>query len=381
MAFASTRVSIAVKMLLHNKVRLAMSLSAMAFTVVIMFMQMGFFNGINDSQSRLAGFFDADLVMMDNRSIHLNKYVQMDRSRMMQALGFEEVLEAIPLYKGLAAMKNPQTGMSNVIFVVAFPVESMPLKLSNREEVSSILKRQGTVVFDRKSRRIFGRIEAGRDIEINEQKYRVGGLVEIGPNFSIDGTVLMSDSTWHRGWWSEGPDRVDYGLLRVRPGTDIQALKSDLLDLLPKDVTILTPQEIRQREIIHTIKAVPLGAIFGVGMVIGFIIGVIICYQILYNEITDHLHQYATLRAMGFSNKFLRKSVVEEALWLSLLGFIPGVLCGHLLYVIIEYQTGILMYLTPLRVALIFSFTVAMCVIGGLIAVRRVTTVDPAELY
>ena len=375
------KISIARKMLLHKKARLAMSLSAMAFTVVIMLMEMGFFNGINDSQARLATYFNADLVMMDIRSIHLNKYATMDRSRMMQAMGFEEVLEVVPVYKGLVGMKNPQTGLTKVIFVMAFPPESNPLSLPNYDQVKEVLKKQGTVVFDIKSRRIFGKIELGQDIEISERKYRVGGFVELGPNFSIDGTILMSDATWLWGRWGQESEKAAYGLLRTRPGTDIPALKQRILDRLPRDIIVLTPEEIRKREVIHTIKAVPLGAIFGVGMVIGFIIGVIICYQILYNEITDHMPQYATLRAMGFSDRFLRKTVVQEALWLSVLGFIPGLAFGYLLYAIIEYYTGILMFLTVGRIAVIFCFTIFMCAIGGLIAVKRVTSADPASLY
>jgi len=375
------RISIARKMLLHKKARLAMSLSAMAFTVVIMLMEMGFFNGINDSQARLATYFNADLVMMDMRSIHLNKYATMDRSRMMQAMGFEDVVEVVPVYKALVGMKNPQTGLTKVIFVMAFPPDSNPLGFPNGEQVGAALKKQGTVVFDTKSRRIFGKIELGQDIEISDRKYRVGGFVELGPNFSIDGTILMSDATWLRGRWDRESDRIAYGLLRTRAGSDIPALKQRILDRLPKDILVLTPEEMRRREVIHTIKAVPLGAIFGVGMVIGFVIGVIICYQILYNEITDHMPQYATLRAMGFSDRFLRKTVVQEALWLSALGFIPGLAFGYLLYAVIEYYTGILMFLTIGRIAVIFFFTIVMCTIGGLIAVKRVTSADPATLY
>jgi putative ABC transport system permease protein len=126
---------------------------------------------------------------------------------------------------------------------------------------------------------------------------------------------------------------------------------------------------------------VPLGAIFGVGMVIGFIIGVIICYQILYNEITDHMPQYATLRAMGFTDRYLKGLVVRQALWLSVLGFVPGLLGAFLIYTVIEHYTGILMFLSVGRASLIFFVTLFMCVVAALIAVKKVTGADPAELY
>lgn len=375
------RISIARRILLHQKRRLALSLLAMAFTVLIMFMELGFFNGINDSQSRLARMFNADLVMMDKRSIHLNKFDKMDRARLQQALMFEEVRDVVPVFKGNVGLKNKKTKLTKVIFVLAFPPDSDPLRIPGYEEAREELKKQGTVLFDRLSRKIYGETSKGQTVEINEIPFRVGGFVEMGPNFSIDGTILMSDSTWLRGRWTTGMDSIAYGLIRVREGANVQDLQRRILQALPNDILVLTPEEMRRREVFHTIKAAPLGAIFGVGMVIGLIIGVIICYQILYNQIVDHMPQYATLRAMGFSNRFLRNVVVQQALWLSVLGFVPGLIAAYFLYLGLQDYTGILMFFTTGRILLVFSLTVFMCIVAGLIAVRKVIQADPAELY
>jgi putative ABC transport system permease protein len=375
------RISIARKILTHQKRRLALALSAMTFTVLIMFMELGFFNGINDSQSRLPPLFNADLVMMDKKSIHLNKFEKMDRARLQQALMFEEVRDVIPVFKGNVGLKNKKTKLTKIIFVLAFPPDSDPLRIPGYQAVKEELKKQGTVLFDRLSRKIFGEITKEEIVEINEVPFRVGGFVEMGPNFSIDGTILMSDSTWLRGRWTNGMDSIAYGLIRAKEGTDAQDLKRKILQTLPKDILVLTPEEMRKREVFYTIKAAPLGAIFGVGMVIGFIIGVIICYQILYNQITDHMPQYATLRAMGFTDRFLRNVVVQQAIWLSVLGFVPGMVAAYFLYLGLQDYTGILMFFTAGRILLVFSLTVFMCVVAGLIAVRKVIHADPAELY
>jgi putative ABC transport system permease protein len=376
-----TRANLALSMLLHDRRRLGISLSAVAFTVVIMFMEMGFFNGINDSQSRLATVLNADLVMMDHKNIHLNKFSKMDRNRLTKAMGFDGVKEVVPVYKGYVDIKNPRTGLTKIIFALAFPPNAHALNVDGLEEGSAALVKQGTILFDRKSRSIFGRIEPGQYVEIRRQKYTVGGFFELGPNFSLDGTILMSDATWLMGRAPSYTPAIAYGLIRTEPDTDIDALRRQLLEKLPPDVLVMTPDEIRRREVLHTIKAVPLGAIFGIGMIIGFVIGVIICYQILYNEITDHLPQYATLRAMGFTDRFLRKIVVQEAFWLSLIGFLPGLAFSFGLYFIIERHTGILMQITAGRSILILAFTMAMCICGGIIAVKRVTDADPADLY
>ncbi len=371
----------ATSLLLHNKKRLLLSLSAIAFTVLVMFMELGFFNGINDSQSRLPSIFRADLIMMDQHSIHLNKSNQMHRIHLSQALAFESVVEVAPLYKSMVNMKNPNTGLTKRMFMIAFPPDSDPLDLPLYEQYKRELRKPGTVLFDQKSRKIFGKIEIGQDIEINNTLFRVGGFVSLGPNFSFDGTVVMSDASWLRTRRNQNIASISYGLIRVALGKDVVALKQNMLNQLPKDIVLLTPEEMREREVRYTIKAVPVGVIFGIGLVIGFTIGVIICYQILYNEINDHIPQYATLRAMGFTDGFLQNIVIKEALWLSILGFIPGLISGYMLYHVIETVTGIWMFLTPGRIAIVLGLTVFMCIFAGLIAVKKVTRTDPAALF
>jgi putative ABC transport system permease protein len=371
----------ATSLLLHNKKRLLLSLGAIAFTVLVMFMELGFFNGINDSQSRLPTLFRADLIMMDQRSVHLNRSDRMHRIRLSQALAFEGVVEVVPIYRSMVNMKNPNTGLTKRMFMIAFPADSDPLDLPLYEEYKKELHKPGTLLFDQKSRTVLGKIEIGQDIEINNTPFRVGGFVALGPNFSIDGTVLMSDASWLRTRREAKIAKISYGLIRVAPGTDVMSLRRDMLSRLPEDIILLTPEEMRAREVRYTIKAVPVGVIFGIGLVIGFTIGVIICYQILYNEINDHIPQYATLRAMGFEDGFLHNIVIREALWLSILGFIPGLIGGYLLYYILETATGICMFLTFGRIALVLGLTVSMCICAGLIAVRKVTETDPAALF
>jgi len=378
---SSHRVAIASSLLFHNKKRILLSLSAIAFTVLVMFMELGFFNGIKDSQSRLPSIFHADLIMMDQRSVHLNKSDRMPRIYLNRALAFDGVTEAVPVYKSMVNMKNPETGLTKRMFMLAVPTDSDSLDLPLFEQYKKELRKPGTVLFDKKSRTIFGAIEISQGIEINNVPFTVNGFVELGPNFSFDGTIIMSTSSWLQTRSDSDRDWISYGLIRVEPGVDLMRLRQNMRDLFSKEITLLTPEEMREREVLHTIKAVPLGVIFGIGMVIGFSIGIIICYQILYNEINDHIPQYATLRAMGFSDGFLRTIVIKEALWLSVLGFLPGLLGSYILYNMMEKASGIWMFLTIGRVAVVFFLTVFMCLCAGLIAVQKVTATDPAALY
>ncbi len=372
------KVSLARKMLTHKKGRLIMSMMGIAFSVIIMFMEIGFFNGINDSQANLPPLLRADLVIMSDRRYSMLESATFRRIRIQQALAFDEVEEAIPFYEGTGIIVNKKDKRIRAIYMLAFPPDkTSPLLVPGLERYMDQLRIKGNVVFDRLSRDIYGDIEPNSEIMLNGRPHRVVGAVEIGPNLKVDGYLIMGDATMSE----REVDRINLGLLRVKPGTDLKALKAKLITNLPKDILIMTPEEARAREVAFTIEKTPTGAVFGAGVIIGFIIGVIICYQILFTEITDQMPQYATMKAVGFPKRFLISLVMKQALLLSVFGFIPGLIGGYALYALIQNFTQILMVMTLERSLLIFFLTVFMCGVAGLLAVRKVLKADPAELF
>lgn len=374
------RVPLAWRMLIHKKKRLALSLAAVTFAVLIMFMQLGFFNGFNDSQALLLTKFDGDLVLMDVRRAHLGRWTDMPRTRLAQAAALPEVVQAIPIQNAGFNVKNAETGQYRRVYALAFPPDANPFAMAELPADVQAFRRRGTVLFDRQSRDIYGPLEPGKKIEVNGQLLELAGFFSLGANFTNDGTLLMSEPTYFD---LVGGDNglIAWAVLRLRPGTDVEAFRRKLAATLPVGITILTPEEMREREVSYMIRKAPVGIVFGIGLAIGFGIGVILCYQILFNEITDHLSQFATLKAMGFSAGFLKGVVLQEAVLLALVGFVPGVAGGYLLYWVLEQMTGIVMFQTVGRAIAILVLTVLMCVVAGWVAVRRVLQMDPADVF
>jgi putative ABC transport system permease protein len=201
----------------------------------------------------------------------------------------------------------------------------------------------------------------------------------MGPSIRSDGYILMGDQTWADSKTSA--DLISMGLLTVKPGTDLKALKKKLEAMLKDEAIVMTPEEVRVREVDFTMRATPAGGVFAIGLVIGFLIGLIICYQILFNEISDNMPQYATVKAVGFSKNYLVSLVMQQAVLLAVFGFIPGLIGGTLLYYVIQHSTSILMFISWQRAVLIFFLTLCMCAISGLLAVRRVLKADPADVF
>ena len=120
------------------------------------------------------------------------------------------------------------------------------------------------------------------------------------------------------------------GVIHLKPGVPVEEARRAILAALPPDVSVLTPAETARRESMYTLRSAPVGVLFLVGMLAGLVIGTINCYQVLYNEISDRLPQFATLKAMGFSNRFLRGVILEQAVVLALTGFVTGMIVSWL---------------------------------------------------
>jgi putative ABC transport system permease protein len=143
----------------------------------------------------------------------------------------------------------------------------------------------------------------------------------------------------------------------------------------------LTKKELAAKVRDYWANSKPIGYVFGLGTVVGFLIGVTICYQILFTDINDHLPQFATLKAIGYDNRYLFKIVLQQALLLGAIGFFPGVACALGVYAILESATGIQMRLTLGRMVFVFILTLLMTSVSGFIAVRKVISSDPAEVF
>ena len=113
----------------------------------------------------------------------------------------------------------------------------------------------------------------------------------------------------------------------------------------------------------------------------GFVVGVIICYQIIYSDIAGQMREFATLKAMGYTNPYFVKLVLQQALYLALLGFLPGVILSYACYLAMSAVTGLTMEMSAIMAALVLLVTMLMCVISGVLAVRKVLSLDPAELF
>ena len=151
---------------------------------------------------------------------------------------------------------------------------------------------------------------------------------------------------------------------------------------LPTDVLkIDTKANIAAADLAYQTTERPTGIIFGFGVIIGIIVGIVIVYQVLSTDVADHLKEYATFKAMGYSQSFFTGIVLEEAVILAVLGFIPGFLISWGIYTLMGAATGLPLDLGAGRAMSVLVGTILACVISGIIATRRLAAADPADLF
>ena len=381
--------------LIHDKPRLVVRVLAMTFAVFLLFAELGFYNALLDGAVQLIEEFNGQLIVVSQAHYALNIKEPFPRRCLAQARAVPGVRDAFPVYLERAAAQWKDTGAaerqrspSHPIRVIAFNPDQPVLKDAELKAVDvAALKIPFNILLDRKAKeKSYGKIGKDIDRELAGHSVHVAGLFTLGIDFANEGNAIMSDQTYARLFAGDVPlpsvlELADVGVIQIAPQADAQTVCQILRETLPGDVRVLTKEDFIQREKAYWRNTTPMGFIFFLGLCVGFIVGAVICYQIISTDVAEHLPQFATLKAMGYRDAFLNSVVLCEALWLAVLGLVPGLGLSWLLYRLLDFWVGLPMRMTPLRILLIFGITTVMCLGSGLLALRKVKTADPAEVF
>ena len=215
---------------------------------------------------------------------------------------------------------------------------------------------------------------------MSNRRVYVAGLFSLGSTLFDNGHVVMSDWTYTQWYGQESLDRVNVGCLTLEPGANLEQVRARLQATLPKSIQVLTQTELAEAE--QAFRAsLPNGKVLNFGAVMGFIVGVVIVYQVLYTDVSDHLHEYATLKAMGYSDRVLLTVILQEAIILAVLGFIPGYFASYGVYQLLVQITRVPLTMKTAVAVQVFMLTLVMCAVSGAIAMNKLRSADPAEVF
>jgi len=371
----------------HNPLRLAVALAGIAFAVLLIMMQLGFRSALFESAVRYHERYDYDIALFSPDSVFIVRPEQFSIRRLYQALGDEQVERVSPVYIGPAIWKNPWNNDRRNIYVVGIKPEDALLKAPGFEENREKLHGTDVLLFDANSRPEFGPVAKefdptkGLETEVNDRQVKVVGLFQMGTSFGIDGSLITSEDNWLRLHPDRARDQIQLGLIKLKPGADLAATQARIREMLPRDVLVMSKAEFVAREVKYWNSATPIGYIFAFGAIMGFVVGAIIVYQILFADVSDHIKEYGTLRAIGYSNRFVSGIVIQQAFILGILGYIPGVLLVSWLYARAAQATHLPLHVTEERAITVLVMTLVMCALSAILAVRKVRKLDPADVF
>jgi len=373
--------------LCHNKTRLLVSIGGIAFADILMFMQLGILNGLYDSNTAPHRQLQTDIVLVSTQGRQLTNLLSFPRRRLYQTMDVPGVASAQALYINFIDWKHPETRQKTAMLVVGVNPDTKAFDLPEVNQSLDKIKLPDTVLFDRAARGnyqwVIAQVEQGRTVttEIERRTITIAGLFELGASFTTDGILLTSDQSFLRLFPSRQAGQVSLGLVQVQPGSDPEAVVEDLNAYLPQDVKAMTKQGFVDFEKAYIDQNQPIAFVFGLATTIGFIVGIVIVYQILSTDVNDHLAEYATFKAMGYRDRYLLGAIFEEALILAAIGFIPGVGVSLGLYSLLRQVGALPIYMPLLRLVLVFTLTVVMCSLSGIVATRQLRSADPADIF
>lgn len=369
----------------HQKVRLAVAMGGIAFANVLIFMQLGFRALFTKGATVLPESIAGDLFLINPSSEFIGSN-NFDRIRLYQAAAIKGVVSSTPIYmsNGTWAYSKENTNFGARVF--AFNPRQTVFKIPELNQQAAKLELPNSVLFDRLARPSFGPIASSfvnkgevRAL-LNNHRISVLGLFTMGNSFFLgEGNVVMSEANYAEIFGDSAINQVGVGVLYLERNANPEAVKAGIKAHVP-GVEVLTHDELVAKELKFQ-ETNPTGPIFSFGAIMGFVVGVVIVYQVLYADVSDHLAEYATLKAMGYSDMALLGVIFLEASILAVLGFIPGLAISFGMYGLLASITRLELVMSADIVIVVLVLTIIMCTASAAIASGKLRSADPADVF
>ncbi len=373
--------------LAHNRGRFAAALAGVAFANILVFVQLGVLGALTTSTVQPYSIFNGDIMISSADSNTLSDGGNVARQHLLRALSVPGVSGGTPVFIEAVDWQMNERRTA-VLRALALPTDAVEFVAPHLRAKFLRLVLPDTALIDRGTRggavELFDVISPTTPVvyEFNNRRVNFIGTMQIGAGFTSDGNVLMSDQSFLNFFANRSSAAPSHILLRVDDGVSVARIVNLLRQILPVDtIHVRSLADTMEAETSYQTTQRPIGVIFGLGTFVGILVGIVIVYQVLSTDVADHLKEYATFKAMGYSQPFFLSVIFEEALILAILGFIPGTLVSIGIYQFLTAKSGTFVGMTEARVIMVFLGTLAACSISGALATRRLANADPADLF
>ncbi|MBD3884466.1 ABC transporter permease [Phormidium tenue FACHB-886] len=390
-------VSLARKNLFDDIPRFLIAQAGIIFAVSLVSIQLGILKGFTRSTTLLIDRSNVDIWVASKDLNNFELTLPIFYQRLSQAQKVQGVARAEAMILKTVIWRKPSGEITTAEVIGVEPNSQLISPGTLTQGSLNRLQQPYSVIIDKAALEDLGVSQVGDQAQVGSLAAKLVGVtqgIQSNASSSYVLTSLESAKAYSRSIPTKAlsrpntpalkplttADSITYVLIKAKPGEDLQALKQRLKAALPNTVAF-TRSELSAQTSLYWEKLTSIGFILGLGATVGVIVGMVIVGQILYASVSEHLREFGTIRAMGAPNWVAYAIVLEQALWMAILGYLPGMaLCLGLGAWTVATQ-GVLILITPLMGAEIFAVTVLMCVGSTLFAMHKVTRVDPAVVF
>ena len=369
---------LAFRNLIHDRLRLIATVIGIVFSIVLVTVQMGLYLGFGRMVTTMIDHASADLWVMPKGTKCFEDPSLLNIRERYRVLSISGVAEAIPLVIGFADWRM-SSGEMTPVFVIGSDLRYGGLEPWNLVEGRiEALSSPKTVAVDRTYFDRLGVSGIGSTAEIREQTVRVAAVTNGIRSFTTTPFVFL-DVNRARTYTGTPPGKASYLLVRLSQDADRDRVRHEIVSNIA-DVEVLTPAEFRERSRKFWLFGTGAGAALFAGALLGVIVGTVVVAQTLYSSTKEHLTEFATLRAIGSSKRYIYNVIVWQALLSATIGFSIAALIGDAI-VRLTAATALPIVITPALLVGLFLLTVVMCVGSSIAAIVQVTRIDPAMVF
>lgn len=374
-------IHVAWRILTHELGRSLLAIGGMMVAVLMIFLQLGFYAAVPAGGILVYDHMKFDIMLTSPHYVFQGQAPSFPRRRLYQALANDDVESAAPLYMGVVNWINEADGGRYEAFLIGFRLEDQIFDAPTVTRQLAVLRREDTVLVDTATYPMFGKLNADRVTEMSNRTITIGGTYDLGIGFLGLAVALASDQNFLRLLPDRSLSTVSLGLVRLKPGADPDRVAAALRAILPVDTRVFTRNEFLQFETEYWIERTSTGQVFGFGVVVALIVGAVILYQTLSTQVSRQLPQYATLKAMGYSNGYLRGMVICLALMMSVVALPLAYAAALMAYDFVHSATKLPIAMNDVRLAVVVALTLLMSTGAAVYAARALKRADPVDLF
>ncbi|HVS51213.1 MAG TPA: FtsX-like permease family protein [Opitutaceae bacterium] len=366
---------------LQNKKRSLAAIAGITFSVLLVFMQLGFLQTARTNSTIVYNYFDFDLIITSTRFEALETAGWFDKARLLQAGVIPGVQTVATLNYARTRWRDPENkNRGSSCMMLGYDLNPAFVRDPAHRAALAAIGQKDTVMLDRSSHPDYGAQRIGKEVTIENRPVTIASLYDMGVGFQAEGSVVVNLDTFQSIRRQEDRD-ICFGLVKVAPGVSPAEVKARLVAALPRDVVVFTKPELVTRESDYYVNVKPIGIMFRAGAFVAFCVGGVILYQVLASEISNRLRELATLKAVGFTVMYVYGVGVQQALLFAGMSYGPAFVFSLITFRLVYWASHIPMFMTWSLALIVLGLSVAMTSVSSVLALQKVKRADPADLF